>query len=824
MPFPFLAPLSPWITDIMMQRESSPLMTSFKSPWVVLTSAALVVQGSADPDIDKRRQEILDIIDGKTKGDSFKGCIIANNSHDLNLTYAVGKTPVGIDFTGKVITVTGESGRKVSTPIIESVDVDTDGANNTLKTAKINVRCFTLKQLEMFELFFMKPGMNILVEWGDTSLTKRNLFASTEINSPQNKKREYNALKNGVIETIKPFDKYVDALVPKTNDYDNFCESFSKYYRSDTTAIAEYLGRVQRSLGTYDLVAGKVLDYSFSINDDNTYSVSLEISQGNQVSLAIPHSKSKTDSQDKAKSTNPEYPGPEQIKQLIIADFNLDEKTFIDKVAKGTHPIDGGEWENDWFNFLKINKQQSDTIISDTAYVSLRFILQILMNYVIPDKNIDGEFFKFNLPTYKNKDGKELKILPVTSNKYIISSSDKVIFPTDTLPYIYAPPKPKEGQQPKEGENIIKIIPNEKRPGSASNGIINGYNFHTNEKLIVPNDPMNQLIIPEGKGDAKLGDALNVFIKYEDVVKAWNSTYTRIDFLEKMLNIVNENGYGLFTLIYGNINDNSGGTIIDAKMTSSDNQVKKQNEKDIYRFKPTTINSNVKQFSFNFEMSNLVAGRQIFNSGKLLEDARKEQKTADDSKLVLPASAYKSIDNATMGNADGWYSINNVEFKRITANFKKAQEAAVAGKPQIDTTPKTSTTEATDFLQIASTKSINFYLDSKKTNGPKDSTVLIYKDSDLIYNAVNGILGAPGGVPKPKKSTLSPIEVTITIDGFSGFSPGQYFKIDGIPEIYNQTGVFQITNIKHNIAPEGWDTTIEAGFRIVETNKEPPKK
>ena len=205
MPFPFLAPLSPWITDIMMQRESSPLMTSFKSPWVVLTSAALVVQGSADPDIDKRRQEILDIIDGKTKGDSFKGCIIANNSHDLNLTYAVGKTPVGIDFTGKVITVTGESGRKVSTPIIESVDVDTDGANNTLKTAKINVRCFTLKQLEMFELFFMKPGMNILVEWGDTSLTKRNLFASTEINSPQNKKREYNALKNGVIETIKPF-------------------------------------------------------------------------------------------------------------------------------------------------------------------------------------------------------------------------------------------------------------------------------------------------------------------------------------------------------------------------------------------------------------------------------------------------------------------------------------------------------------------------------------------------------------------------------------------------------------------------------------------
>jgi len=28
-------------------------------------------------------------------------------------------------------------------------------------------------------------------------------------------------------------------------------------------------------------------------------------------------------------------------------------------------------------------------------------------------------------------------------------------------------------------------------------------------------------------------------------------------------------------------------------------------------------------------------------------------------------------------------------------------------------------------------------------------------------------------------------------------------------------GVFQITNIKHNIDTNGWDTTIEAGFRIV---------
>jgi hypothetical protein len=64
----------------------------------------------------------------------------------------------------------------------------------------------------------------------------------------------------------------------------------------------------------------------------------------------------------------------------------------------------------------------------------------------------------------------------------------------------------------------------------------------------------------------------------------------------------------------------------------------------------------------------------------------------------------------------------------------------------------------------------------------------------------------------------------LVIDGLSGISCGELFRIDGIPEIYNKTGAFQVMNVKHSIEASGWDTTIEAGFRIVETNKEPPKK
>jgi hypothetical protein len=63
-------------------------------------------------------------------------------------------------------------------------------------------------------------------------------------------------------------------------------------------------------------------------------------------------------------------------------------------------------------------------------------------------------------------------------------------------------------------------------------------------------------------------------------------------------------------------------------------------------------------------------------------------------------------------------------------------------------------------------------------------------------------------------SALTFFEISLAIDGIAGLSCGEYFKIDGIPEIYNKNGIFQITNVKQGIDESGWKTTIEAGYRI----------
>jgi hypothetical protein len=803
MPFPFLAPLPPWTVDIMEQREENKTMTTYKNPWIVLTSGALIVQGKSQAkDAAARREELKKLFNDTGKA-AFKGCIISTNINNTELMYSTGNTYVGFDFEGKKIVVEGESGRKVSTPTIVSVDVDTDGANNTLKTARVSVKCYTLKQLEMFELFFMKPGMNVMVEFGDSSLLKSALYPlSTDKfkNSPVASKKTYNTFKDGQQLPLETVTDIRDVMIPKKGSYDEWCESFSDYYRSDTSASAAYMNTIERSLGTYDYVAGKVLDYSFSIADDGTYDVNFEISQGNQISLAIPHSKVSESSKDKTQPADKEFRTSDQIIEMMITDFRMgDGKSFRELLTRKL-PTDKKNWEDDWFNFLKINQQQKDTTASDDAYVSFRFVIEILMNFVLAGGNVDLPFFEINSQKYKTEAGKEISVIPVSSHKYMMSSSDDVIYPTAELPKLTAPLKDAKGNPPvKKEDNVIKVSDKE-----VVDGTINGYNFHIKEKLYIPNDPKRSTI--EAKDSNKIGNALNIFIKYEYVVKAWNTTYTRIDFLEKILSLLNGNSYGLFTLIYGLQYENSGPSILDAKLSNSD-FVKKQTEVQIYRFKPTTLKSNVKQFSFNFEMSNLVAGRQIFNSGKLLAEAKSQAK--DVGQFALPDGVYKAVDNSTMGNADGFYSINNVEFKKLDKSFKEIQ-ARIKTNPSGSVATEaneSATTEAEDLTQVIANKSTNFLLDKR---GSIIKT-LIFKDKSFLTKYINETILEEGN----RKSTLSPIQVTITIDGFSGFRPGQYFKIDGIPEIYNQTGVFQITNTKHTISPEGWDTTIEADHRVM---------
>jgi hypothetical protein len=239
-------------------------------------------------------------------------------------------------------------------------------------------------------------------------------------------------------------------------------------------------------------------------------------------------------------------------------------------------------------------------------------------------------------------------------------------------------------------------------------------------------------------------------------------------------------------------------SVLDLKSTNNTQLDSNKEDNQIYRFKPSTIKSIVKDFSFNFEMSNLVAGRTVFNAQRFLVEAlKKVEDPKDGTKIPLPEDAYKNFDNSLFSNADGYYSINKIDLKALEKNFEDAVKTKQTTEP-----PKAEENETANVLDIIAQKSIKFKLD--KTN----IQTLVYTDVDTVKKAI-------ADTNTEEKSTLTPIDITITIDGMSGFSCGEYFKINGIPEIYNEIGVFQITNTKHSVTRDGWTTTLEAGFRII---------
>ena len=769
MPFPYLAPVKEWVVKVLKDREYSTDVVSalspntipnnfnsvLKRPWVVLTSGAKVTKQSVKGlDAEARAKKLEELYSQKVSDSKdYLGCIIRNDL-DRDAKYQKEKSYIGVDFAGKKIEVVGESNKRISTPIIESVEIDTDGANNTLKVARVNLRCFSLKQFEMFELFFCRPGMNVLVEFGDNTLDTYRFKDKLPIKD---------AYKNSA---------YVSSTLFPKNDYQSFVDKFASYYRFTNTSLKLFQQHVEKSMGSYDFVAGKVTDYSFGIEADGTYNVMVEISQGNQMSLAIPIN---TGNDTTNTATQPKPGSVEEFDQWIAqltADLNIE---------KGKLSASKDEFGKEFFNWGKVSDKKEDETASTERYVSFRFILKKLLNYTLTEAGYVSGDFDFIIPKY-DVGGSEKEYIPIRSHKNIISANTDILFPNNKMVTFRAPindPKKntKEGDEIQVSDKTIDCS-------------INGYSV--NEGVVVKNEN-GDILNPESKQGDCCGNALNIFINYKVLVQSWKAAYTRMEFLGAILDAINQNNYGKFRLVRANHKEGASASIMDYTSTSD----AKINETEIYRFNTNTVKSNVIDFSFNFEMSNLVAGRTVFNAQSFLTNALKKLTETDKAKpyIPLPPDAFKQFDMSMMSNADGFFSLNMIDLKALEANYNesKSKTTIPATEEKKDNTPP-------DYTNIIDSKSIRF----KFKDGIK---VMVFTDGELIKKKI----AAP---EQDAKSTLSPIEVTLTIDGMNGFNCGEYFRINGVPEIYNQIGVFQITNTKHSVQPDGWKTTLEAQFRI----------
>ena len=795
MPALFISDLKPWVKEIFRNRERVTESSMFKVPFVILTSPALVTKQSSDTKLTlkERAEKFQDIINNTFEAsyaDSYKGCIITNKIQNKDNSYQLGPSHIGVDFRGNRVNVDGETNRAIPNPIIESLQIDTDGTGNTLKVATVGVRLFSLKQLEMFELFYLKPGMNLLLEFGNN----QSIFA--DIRRDYIKNRYGEDSQKTQTEGAQSVISLQKVLVDKSN-YDTFCSNFSELSIGDMKALQKYYKRVEDSRGTYEQVAGKVLDYTYSIEENGTYVVVLKITAGNEVSRAIP--KATTTASGKTKGTTVKPDDFNTWINQIEVDFGLPQLSEV--VAKS----DDSKY---FFNWGVANADKGYESLSKKPYITLGFVIDKILNHnvLVNAGFIDDALVGIGKQKFYTdaKGGGEMEMILANSAEALISSNENVIFPGQLPSFI----KDKT-------ENTIVLKTDKNGNIETTDCNINDLEYTIkNSTLFVENEKKHDTSPEEVKDyiqvyskdgdDIKLGNALNIFINYEAVLSLWRKAYTMLDFLEGILDMVNDNSYGLIKLILGTI---EGGKfpafIVDGKLRQDKKTLQgiMTSVDPAYRFRPTTISSIVKEFTYDFNMSENVAGRTLFNSYAYIAQTKAGKNPDNEQLLGIQKDAYESIDFYRTQNADGWYSLNYVDIKSVEKQQAKAQNNN--GLEQ-STGTKSKTQEDVSKVIDASSKKF------KTNNGTK---ILIFQNEKVVSRYV------AKSFYEKNKSLLTPIEISITIDGISGISCGEYFKCDGVPEIHNVIGAFQIENVKHSVTPDGWYTTLDARWRVLDIDK-----
>jgi hypothetical protein len=377
----------------------------------------------------------------------------------------------------------------------------------------------------------------------------------------------------------------------------------------------------------------------------------------------------------------------------------------------------------------------------------------------------------------------------------MISTDSDIIFPNENLPEFTF----------NSGSGLIEKISNGKVDGSIGVG--------NNKISLIPNKEVSfidslgdnkivKIVEIKDKNDKKLtdlkiGNALNIFVSYKVVGEAWERNSKNIDFIVDILDRINKTSFGLFKLRIGSLYEGANQTVIDTKLYSLNTE--QLNNRKEYRFKPTTINSNVRDFKFNFELTDQVAAATIFNSAKFLANRKMiKEGNKEVGTSINFEELYQSIDYSAFSTADGYFSINEIEYQQIINTKVKANN------DDKDDVKKKEDTEKESKLKSYN----NFQNKFKFKKG--DIRTLIYED----YSFINTTLGLNTEDFRSRYELVTPIKVNLTIDGISGITCGETFKIDGIPEQYNKLGQFQITNTKNVInTDQGWTTEIEGEFR-----------
>lgn len=637
-------------------------------------------------------------------------------------------------------------------PMAGIIDVKITSQNTfgTLKVATVNLTVNSIEQLDTLEALFMRPGFTALLEWGHT------VYPDNDSNS--------------IITTPDTIDSF--------------------FTPSNRTEIQKLIkAKKKDSSNNYDAMYGVIKNFVWNMNLSGGYDCQVDlISVGEileSIQVNVSHStilssdpfKASTDTTTQSDKFSSKYKTTALHAYLNLIKFSGTQKYYTGKTKYNNQELVDNtladnlrKYMNDFFikvggevkkagnaisyPTIKVSGAAVEEYGAFTKYISFAQLLSVI-NEAFLLKDNDGLLFKF-----------------------FIGEKDKVTTPFLTFqghlaldPMIAVLPKPRSG-----GEYTI------------SNGNIIAKNKNW-EDLLRYNITEAAYKIPT---HGQYNDILGIYLNIDYVLNCLDTTITTEDitnrslrdFLNKILNGLQETLGGINDFDLHFDDDNSTYYIVDRKVTPDSEKLK---------------GSNIQLIGLNSIVENLTLVSKLTSSISTMMAVSAQATSSDIGQDIL------SLQKWQQGLKD-----RHSEDKQLSPREKQVQTEAEVKKNKEKIKAK-----YLDWLELK--KIVD------KLNTPANRDNLDYSKGEIQGASASfralmvKLLEFNTKKRKTSPAGLIPLELNLTIQGLGGLKIGQAFTISEelLPSRYKGNVAFLITGLDHSITGNKWTTGIKAQMIII---------
>ena len=808
------------------------------------------------------------------------GLILASNS-SYDLFRAAGQSNpsiygtdvsngiIGVSWDGKAVGGGADRGYRPM-PLITGFDSQ-EGKDQISREGNLQIKCFSLYQLEVLQKYFMEPGYSLCVEWGwNSSGAGKNLINSKGgvegiLKEATDANLDTDTLHKKRVSSLGDYDTYLGFIVGCSikSEGENFILDIKMKGSPSLPTFMQSQTKIQK---TDD--KGKIIEpESVEPYGDN------ELKEGGTNVTARRFKK--------MFNNLPAHRQLKQVKALLSSARFYDFVGFDEVVQKQIDDFhDGGEWYKIGDGGEEVEVEgvdvKKDGLISDKKFIRMEFLIKILnANGALESIKMGNKEITFQINIDNTVIGAFPKIFSTDSNKLIIPGEIP-----DFSTYYLSTAKIKQGDDGKlEGVKTADAID--------TSADFDGKSFTESRDL-------NELGLKEKARYWGLLKHLYVnFDVFKSALESKNKTIREIftDILNDCSSAVNS--FWNFQIKDEIIGNKVVLTVFDENWIGS-----KPDEvppKQFYHsgFKSAFLDANLdmnipanmvsqivsRRLSYATNPQEPLTGIGSFFSaekdlfiknaadttggGDTTETEPAEPVQKESERLADEVKNQQAIQN----NAKAEIDKLNAQYREYSSNFNKThsyreQQADLRkrGKPghptyeitqRIEELNKTKNDAQTaefnasrsikqakqneaDNEKAALSANLNANLE-KLTIIPKPSLASIgdltndsitkkenamgkfgfytFKDDGYFDRLRNNAFSAIRGSSTPRLSHPLPIKYSFTILGTSGIRRGDMFNINGIPTIYASKGLFQVINVSHQLDGMSWKTTVDGQYR-----------